>query len=128
MQQHTVYIYIYIYIYIYANCSAYFGWYLHPSSRTHITVSTVSGIIEADTVTCRESDWMGTTSHPVTLTTGCSNGLCWEIVMNIRKFDWLVKQTLATLWKSRGCCVVWVGLCKPEHVTRGVVIKVFLWY
>jgi len=25
------------------NCSTYFGWFLHPSSGTQITVSTVSG-------------------------------------------------------------------------------------
>jgi len=37
-------------LFISANCSTYFGWYLHPSSRSHITVSTVSGIIETVTV------------------------------------------------------------------------------
>ena len=37
-----------------ANCSTCFGWYLHPSSGAHITVSTVSGINETVTATCRE--------------------------------------------------------------------------
>jgi len=35
------------------NCSTCFGWYLHPSSGAHITVITVSGIIETVTATCR---------------------------------------------------------------------------
>ena len=39
--------------------STCFGWYLHPSSGAHITVSTVSGIIETVTATCGESGWMG---------------------------------------------------------------------
>jgi len=43
-----------------ANCSTCFGWFLHPSSGAHITLSTVSGIIETVTVTCHECDWMGT--------------------------------------------------------------------
>jgi len=33
---------------------------LHPSSAAHVTVSTVSGIIETVTATCLERDWMGT--------------------------------------------------------------------
>jgi len=47
-------------LFISANCSTCFGWYLHPSSGAHITVSTVFGIIETVTATCREHDWMGT--------------------------------------------------------------------
>ena len=30
-----------------------FGWYLHPSSEAHITVSTASGICHTVTATCR---------------------------------------------------------------------------
>ena len=41
-------------LFISANCSTYFGWYLHPSSGAHITVSAVSGNIETVTATCRE--------------------------------------------------------------------------
>jgi len=33
-------------LFISANCSTCFGWYLHPSSAAHITVSTVAGITE----------------------------------------------------------------------------------
>jgi len=33
---------------------------MHPSPEAHVTVSTVSGIIENVTATCRERDWMGT--------------------------------------------------------------------
>jgi len=43
-----------------ANCSTCFGWYLHPSSEAHVTVSTVSGIIETVTATYRACGWMGT--------------------------------------------------------------------
>ena len=42
-----------------ANCSTFFGWYLHPSSGAHNTVSTVSGINETVTATRRERGWMG---------------------------------------------------------------------
>jgi hypothetical protein len=35
------------------NCSTLFGWYLHPSSGAHTTVSTASGICHTVTVICR---------------------------------------------------------------------------
>ena len=35
-------------------------WHFHPSSGAHVTVSTVSGITETVTTTCRERDWMET--------------------------------------------------------------------
>ena len=35
------------------NCSTCFGWYLHPSSGAHTTVSTASGICYTVTATCR---------------------------------------------------------------------------
>jgi len=37
------------------NCSTCFGWYLHPSSGAHTTVSTASGICQTVTATCRYS-------------------------------------------------------------------------
>jgi len=43
-------------LFISVNCFTCFGWYLHPSSGAHITVSTVSGIIGTVTATCRERD------------------------------------------------------------------------
>ena len=54
-----------IYIYIYptrnnvtqfilsGNCSTCYGWYLHPSSGAHKTVSTASCICQTVTATCR---------------------------------------------------------------------------
>ena len=56
--------------------------YLHPSSGAHITVSTVSGIIETVTATCRECEWMGT---PVTKSSKVKDGekLC-EIIVKKR--------------------------------------------
>jgi hypothetical protein len=43
-------------LYMSVNCSACFGWYLHPSSGAHATVSTV-------TANFRGRDWMGTGVH-----------------------------------------------------------------
>jgi len=34
------------------NCSTCFGWYLHPSSGAHATVSTASGVCQTVTATC----------------------------------------------------------------------------
>ena len=42
-------------LFISGNCSTCFGWYLHPSSGAHTTVSTASGICQTDTATCRYS-------------------------------------------------------------------------
>ena len=41
-----------------------FGWYLHPSSGAHVTVSTAPGISKTVTATCRERDWTGTDQFP----------------------------------------------------------------
>jgi len=46
------------FIYI-CNRSTCVGWYLHPSSGAHFTVSTASGISKTVTATCRERDWTG---------------------------------------------------------------------
>jgi hypothetical protein len=42
------------------NCFTCFGWYLHPSSGTHTTVSTASGICHAVTAICRYRGIVGT--------------------------------------------------------------------
>jgi len=42
------------------NCSAFFGWYLHPSSGAHTTVFTASGICRTVTSTCRYRGGFGT--------------------------------------------------------------------
>ena len=47
-------------LFISVNCSTCFGWYLHPSSGAHVTVSTEPGISKTVTATCRERDWAGT--------------------------------------------------------------------
>ena len=56
----TLYIPIYIQkyatlhsLFISGNCSICFGWYLHPSSGAHTTVSIASGICHTVTATCR---------------------------------------------------------------------------
>jgi hypothetical protein len=53
MQRHTVYLYP-------GNCSTCFGWYFHPSSGAHTTVSTASGICHTVTVICPYSGIVGT--------------------------------------------------------------------
>jgi len=41
-------------LFVSVNRSTCFGWYLHPSSGAHITVSTACGISKTVTATCRE--------------------------------------------------------------------------
>jgi hypothetical protein len=62
-------------LFIPVNCFICFGWYPHPSSEARVTVSTPSGICKTVTATFHERGWTGISSHPVTFTTGCSNGL-----------------------------------------------------
>jgi hypothetical protein len=40
-------------LFISGKCSTCFGWYFHPSSRAHTTVSTASGIYHTVTAICR---------------------------------------------------------------------------
>jgi len=52
------------------NCSTSFGWYLHPSSGAHTTVSTASGTCQTVTATCRYRGGVGTVkSLPITTCT-----------------------------------------------------------
>jgi hypothetical protein len=53
MQRYTV-------LFIYGNCSTCFGWYFHPSSGAHTTVSTTSGICHTFTAICRYRARVGT--------------------------------------------------------------------
>jgi len=41
-------------LFISGNCSTCLGWYVHPSSGAHTTVSTASGICHTVTATCRQ--------------------------------------------------------------------------
>jgi hypothetical protein len=47
-------------LFISGNCSTSFGWYFHPSSRAHTTVSTASGIYHTVTAICRYRERVGT--------------------------------------------------------------------
>jgi hypothetical protein len=47
-------------LFISGNCSTRFGWYFHPSSGAHTTVSTVSGICHTVTAICRYCGRVGT--------------------------------------------------------------------
>jgi hypothetical protein len=47
-------------LFISGNCSTCFGWYLHPPSGAHTTVSTASGICQTVTATCRYRGRVGT--------------------------------------------------------------------
>ena len=53
MQRYTVYLYL-------ETCSTCFGWYIHPSSGAHTTVSTASGICHTVTAICRYRGRVGT--------------------------------------------------------------------
>ena len=43
-----------------SNCTTCFGWYFHPSSGAHTTLSTASGICHAVTAICRYRGRVGT--------------------------------------------------------------------
>jgi hypothetical protein len=71
-------------LFICENCSTCFGWYFHPSSEAHTTVSTASGICHTVTAICRYCGRVGTglsvlwvayathsTLKPVTQSMGC---------------------------------------------------------
>src|SRR5215475_13887992 len=47
-------------LFISGNCSTCFGWYFHPSSGAHTTVSTASGICHNVTAICRYRGRVGT--------------------------------------------------------------------
>ena len=47
-------------LFISGNCSTCSGWYLHPSSGAHTTVSTASGTCQTVTATCRYCGRVGT--------------------------------------------------------------------
>jgi hypothetical protein len=47
-------------LFISGNCSTCFGWYLHPSSGAHTTLSTASGICHTVTAICRYRGRVGT--------------------------------------------------------------------
>jgi hypothetical protein len=47
-------------LFISRSCCTCFGWYHHPLSETHTTVSTASGICQAVTATCRYRGRVGT--------------------------------------------------------------------
>ena len=47
-------------LFISGNCSTCFGWYFHPSSEAHTTVSIASGICHTVTAICRYRGRVGT--------------------------------------------------------------------
>jgi hypothetical protein len=47
-------------LFISGNCSTCFGWYFHPPSGAHTTVSTASGICHTVTAICRYRGRVGT--------------------------------------------------------------------
>ena len=47
-------------LFISGNCSTCFGWYFHPSSEAHTTVSTASDICHTVTAICRYRGRVGT--------------------------------------------------------------------
>jgi hypothetical protein len=47
-------------LFVFGNCSTCFGWYFHPSSGAHTSVSTTSGICRTVTAICRYRGRVGT--------------------------------------------------------------------
>ena len=85
--------------FISANCSTCFGWNLHTSSGAHITVSTVSGINETVTATCRESDWMGTGQFPSSHVRVNGN---WSVRIQSRSREWELVSSHPVTFASMG--------------------------
>ena len=59
-------------LFISGNCCTCFGWYLHPSSGAHTTVSTASGICHPVTGICR---YRGRVFNSSTIAADSSNGV-----------------------------------------------------
>jgi hypothetical protein len=67
-------------LFIPGNYSTRFGWYFHPSSGAHTTVSTASGICHTDTAICRyrgvrHPQHTQTGSNSSTIASDSSNGV-----------------------------------------------------
>jgi hypothetical protein len=72
-------------LFIFGNCSTCFGWYFHPSSGAHTTVSTAPGICHNVTAICRYRGRVGTglsvlwvayaTHSTLTIAADSSNGV-----------------------------------------------------
>ena len=63
-------------LFISGNCSTCFGWYFHPSSGAHTTVSTASGICHTVTAICvRHPQHTQTSSNSSTIAADSSNGV-----------------------------------------------------
>jgi len=64
-------------LFISGNCSACFGWYFHPSSGVHTTVSTASGICYTVTATgcCHGGVGIENQFQLSTIAAGSSNGV-----------------------------------------------------
>ena len=58
-------------LFISVNYSTCFGWYLHPSSGAHTTVSTASGTCQTVTATCRYRGRVGTAEQVVLYLLNC---------------------------------------------------------
>ena len=98
-------------LFISVNRSTCFEWYLHPSSGTHVTVSTVH----------RERDW---TSRTVTFTTGCSGGFtnaiyCGYSDMSFCRWVEILLEICRAVWKGSHLMTFTVGHC---------ILSDFMWY
>ena len=76
-------------LFISVNCCTCFGRYHHPSSAARNTVSTVSGINETCTATCRERRWWWVKYRPkyveqlTDLNKLCSVASCWIFIATL---------------------------------------------
>jgi hypothetical protein len=72
-------------LFISGNCSTCFGWYFHPSSGAHTTVTTASGICHTVTAICRYRGRSGTAellciSKSSTIAADSSNGVTYQML------------------------------------------------
>ena len=100
-------------LFISGNCSTCFGWYLHPSSGVHTTVSTAFGICHTVTAICRYHGSVGVTGTKFTRLTRIS---LWLQPLSERNFKCNQLYLIAVL-------------CQWSHGTeRDNCIRVEVWF
>jgi len=83
-------------LFLSVNCSTCFGWYLHPSSGVHVTVSRASGTSKTIIATCCEHDWTGT------LVQSCSQ----QVAVMVLLMPDAVVTDINKLYIVASCCTI----------------------
>ena len=99
--------------------STCFGWFLHPSSRAHTTVSTASGSCQSVTATCCYRGRVGTAEHPSSgahSTVSTVSGTCQTVTVTCRYRGKVGEQVAVTVWQVADA--VDAGVCAPDDGWR----------